>query len=657
MTTFIAVDGEGLTRAGRHDYTLLAASDGSYIESYDDGGLSTVECFDYLLELGANNPGCIIVGFYTNYDVNMIFRDLPEKVLDGLWMGEIRTWRADEKGMRQYRLEYVPNRVLKLSKGFWYIDERTSKSRWYTEQTITWWDCSQFFQSSFVKALREWNAATPETIDEIERMKSKRGEFNASEIEQIRAYCQSECELLVGMMDRVAAALDALELRLSSWYGAGSIASAMLRREGAKHHVVSEWPIAELEGAVMGAYFGGRVETFAIGVIDTPTYNYDVRSAYPAAIAEMPSATAGEWRHADKWEDAKWAVWRCKWNRLTDSETKLTPFPFRHDKRIYWPYEGEGWYHAVETKAALDVFANPERNIAIEVVEGWVYDVGPERPFLSTREMYEARAEYKRNGQPQEKILKLGINSKYGKFAQSKGSKPGQRPPYQCYFLAGAITADCRAKLLRAASLVPPDDLLAIATDGLFSRCDISAQLDVRDELGAWEMAEVESGLMLMQPGVYATPSLGKENKDRAAKGLPVGFAKSRGFSAKALDYATIRNAWESDGLSATLRIPETRFIGFGYALATNNMDIWRTWQEGEKVVRFGGTATKTPSMNADWFGGLIPLVAPPKPAEISAPYERREKTREARADEELSSDAIDSQPDLGDNVFVWNAQ
>lgn len=657
MTEFVALDGEGLTRSdGTHDYTLFAASDGSYIENYDVGGLSTVECFDYLLEVGAGNPGAILVGFYTNYDVNMILRDVPEKVLEGLWMGEIRTWRADEHGYRQYRLECVPNRVLKLSKGFWYVEEKTARSKWYTEQSVTWWDCSQFFQSSFVKALREWKAAPVEVIEEIERMKNKRGEFNPDEIEQIRAYCQKECELLVGIMDRVATALDALELRLSSWYGAGSIASALLRREGGKKHVVAEWEIPELERSVMGAYFGGRVETFGIGVIDTETYNYDVRSAYPSAIANMPSMTEGEWSYSPDYDGAqRWAVWHVKWSRIRPEEVRLTPFPFRHDKRIYWPYEGEGYYHASEVAAALKVFGDGSRNILVEVIDGWVYHESGSRPFAWTRELYEARAEYKRAGQPQEKILKLGINSEYGKFAQSKGSKPNQRPPYQCYFLAGAITADCRAKLLLAASKVPTDDLLAIATDGLFTRSDISSQLDIRDELGAWEMATVEPGLMLMQPGVYATPSLGKTNKEREAKGLPIGFAKSRGFSAKALDYQTIREAWERDGMAATLRIPETRFIGFGYALATNNLDIWRTWQAGEKVVRFGGTSTKSPSINVLFSDGFVPLVSPPAPAAISAPYERRERTRESRKEEELSSDAIDSQPDIGDNIFIWN--
>ena len=58
--TFIAIDGEGITREdGKHEYVLLMASTDEKLVHDDGSELSTVECFDFLLDLAkgtsANN--------------------------------------------------------------------------------------------------------------------------------------------------------------------------------------------------------------------------------------------------------------------------------------------------------------------------------------------------------------------------------------------------------------------------------------------------------------------------------------------------------------------------------------------------------------------------------------------------------------------------
>lgn len=648
MPTFIGIDGEGLTRDdGTHDYVLLAASDGEYIEEYGPGGLSSEQCFEFLLGAGERHKGEILVGFYTSYDVNMMFRDLPESVLEGIWQGGVRTWRAKTGDMYQYRIEYVPNRVLKIRQGAWIWGtdkEGERKATWKTWRAVTFWDCFQFFQMSFVKALRDWKAAPDDVIDHIAGMKDKRGGFEESERTAIRLYCFDEIDLLSKMMGKVAATLEALDINLTSWYGAGSIASALFKKHGVKHHLYRDWD-TDVNDAMMRAYFGGRVETFAVGVIEQASYNYDVRSAYPAAIQHLPSLDGCIVQERDTYDyHERYAVWHVRWYRNTNKPIRFTPFPFRSKKRIYWPHTGAGWYHAEEVRAALDVFGDGKRGITLEVVRGYVIiPANNERPFAWLPELYEARAEYKRQGDAREKPLKLGYNSGYGKMAQSIGGKDGSPPTYQCFYWAGAVTADCRAKLMRAAALAG-DSLLAIATDGLFTSAPVA--LDERDELGAWESTLVEPGLMLIQPGVYATPSLGKE------KG---GFAKSRGFSAKGLNYDALRAAWNERRMSASIEIPETRFIGFGYALATGKLQTqWRRWIAGIKTIHFSGTTSKSidPTSNPD--GTLIRLCAPIAPGEISDPYTPRTRSKDDAKEYELQAELLAAQPEIEDNPFTW---
>lgn len=650
MQRFVSIDGEGLTRGERHDYVLLAAEDGTYIESYDSGGLSTIDCFEYLLALGARNEGAILVGFYTSYDVNMILRDVPSETLLQLWAGNAWTWRA-EGSYQAYRIEYLPNRAFKLSRGFWYWPENpdgtpleNARPRWYREASIVWWDCFQFFQTSFIKALRDWGVESA-SVGEIEEMKARRGMFTESERDRIRAYCALEVEQLTVLMDKVGATLDALNIQLTSWYGAGSIATALLKREGVKRHIVQDWQDEELQTAIMSAYFGGRVETFAIGVVDEGSYNYDLRSAYPAVIQDLPSLAGAVWEHVIDYESrAQWAFWRVRWKGLPP--VRFTPFPYRYKKRIYWPYSGEGWYHADEVRAAVDVFGTD--TIEIEVLEGYVLRTATDdKPFAWVPDVYEERAEYKRRQLPQHVILKLGLNSLYGKTAQSIGPKDGKPPPYQSYVWAGMITAWCRAQMMRAAALVPEADLLAIATDGLFTRTDIGSRLAIEDRLGAWERTEVEPGLMLIQPGVYATPSLT--------------VAKTRGFSNEKLRYEELLEQWDLYGMAGSIEIADTRFIGFGYALATGNMNIWRTWQHGTKRIGMGGTATKFPQMDTLLDKRLVLLEAPSVPSdELSAAYVPRKRINpdslsDFLSDFELQATSLAEQSDFGDNELSWS--
>lgn len=628
---FVALDGEGITRpinsialdvngeertVGQHDYVLLAASTGTYVESYAPNGLSTVECLDYILDTARANPDAILCGFYTSYDVNMILRDVDRDTLAHLWAGDSWTYQNPHAPYSAYRLSYVPNRLFTVSRGWWYQKPDGSYA-WYKECSARWWDSFGFFQSSFVKALRDWNAASDNIIDEISTMKDRRGEFDDAENERIRAYCISECELLVGLMERVSDTLDALDIRVTSWYGAGSVAGAVLRQRGVKEHI--EALTDETQEIAMRAYFGGRIETFAVGVLDVPVWNYDVRSAYPAAIQSLPSMRGARWTRVRKFNHRKypWAIWRVRWR----VDGNLTPFPVRENKRIYYAQSGEGWYHGVEVAAALAVFGD-----AIQVLEGRaMIPATDERPFAFVPELYELRAEFKRVKDPREKMLKLALNSLYGKLAQSIGARNGKLPPYQSYYWAGYITAHCRAAILRAAGQ-NPTAVLTFATDGVFSRARL--ELPESETLGDWESKIIEPGLMLIQPGVYATPDMS--------------VVRTRGFSARSIDYPSLRAVWERDGFGAEIVAPDSRFIGMGYALSAN-FDWWRRWIPGEKHIRMSGSTSKFPRL-ADLASPLVGILPPETSpsAQLSEPF-----TPRARPTYTDPGETLDEQPDM----------
>src|SRR6266498_4902805 len=81
---FIAIDGEGLETSGKQAYALPSASTGESITCKE--GLSTEECLRFILSL--KEKGTELVSFSFSYDVNFIFKDLPEKALLKLYQNE-----------------------------------------------------------------------------------------------------------------------------------------------------------------------------------------------------------------------------------------------------------------------------------------------------------------------------------------------------------------------------------------------------------------------------------------------------------------------------------------------------------------------------------------------------------------------------------------
>lgn len=621
--SFIALDGEGVTRENnRHDYILFAASDGSSIHNLNDGGLSTTECLDYLLSVGERHKKSILVGFFTNYDVNMIMRDLSKEDLAKLRVNGQVTWRSPDNN-KDYKIKYLPGRLFNVSIGMWIKDPQTNKYNWYSEKSVQWWDCSKFFQASFVSVLKSWKVTNQVVIDRIESMKDKRSIFKASDLARITLYCHEECDLLVAVMGKLAGLLADCGITITSWYGAGSVASALMRQNNVKEHLQI---FPEIEPIALAAYYGGRVETFGVGYKDIPTYMYDIRSAYPSAIVTLPSLANAKWEHFDKNVKAKYSIQHVKWSYNKETARFFTPFPYRSKGHIFWPQNGEGWYHGIEVEAARKSGYN------IKVLETWV--LRPEnndKPFLWIKNIYELRQYYKSMDDEREKVLKYPMNSAYGKFAQSNTGR--YDPPFQNYYYAGYITAYCRAKMMELMSNFNDGEVLSIATDGIVTTTT-NDNIAVGEELGEFELKEVEPGMLIVQAGVYMTPTSIKH---------------SRGFASKFMIYPVLATLWDKLKIGAEYVIEDTKFVGYTTALNMKDMSKWRQWVPATKHITFGGNGTKTP----DWLDlsndrSWIKLHPPTEIIGINEPYD-------PAAPELLRLKALFEGLEEGDDWYIGN--
>jgi len=231
-------------------------------------------------------------------------------------------------------------------------------------------------------------------------------------------------------------------------------------------------------------------------------------------------------------------------------------------------------------------------------------------------------------------VLKLGINSVYGKTAQSIG-----QPIYRCPIWAGAITSGCRAQLLRLIAQ-DPGAILSVATDGITSIRPLKPEEPIdtgtadraaaygKPGLGSWESKEVPGGVMLIRPGIalgLTAPIKADEDDDRT---------KARGVGKSVLDRhrELIIRQWHEQG-PVPIEISHTVFRGAKSSISQSGEGFNRSPQYGQWVERTTKLSynpePKRPFHLQD--DGRLSTWAFPQRM-VSARYDRAVMTSEAKA-------------------------
>lgn len=500
--TWLGIDGEGIGRAP-HRYVMLCASTGDgrhdYIENVN--GLPTARALAWFLSLRRFDAR--IAGYYLSYDWTMILRDLPNRQLYKLLRPELRLRPRNEGAgfspvhWNGFRLHFLSG-MMRISRG---------------EESVVVWDVGRYYQCRFVQALESSGIAAP---DLITRMKEERGTWGERDLFRVRSYCLEECRHLARLCEGLEAQHESIGLAPKTWHGPGSTASTLL----AKHEVETfhAKPPAEVEALAACAFFGGRFEQSFIGS-RAGVHSFDVRSAYPHAATSLPCLMHGRWtrrRRAPK--DGAVALVKYRVGNIGDRV--WGPLPCRlADGSIVWPRSGStGWVWNVEFQAARAWRGVEYAGEHWELVKRCSCE-----PFAFVPDLYAARMARPENKQ----VLKLALNSLYGKLAQSAGG--GSR--WSSRVWAGIITATTRARMLELIRAHGDESrLCAIATDGAYTTEPLPL---AGDGLGAWETSE-KGFMTFVRPGIYwasrdilewyGTPTL-----DARAKA--VSAVRSRGVS------------------------------------------------------------------------------------------------------------------------------
>lgn len=543
---------------------LAAGERGDSSHIYHPDGLSFETVCNWLVELP---PKPLFCGFYFDYDANQIIRLLPP-----LHQAQLaKLMRVSYGG---FQIRHTPGK-------------RFSVRRLHDNRRITVWDVSGWAQCSFATLCDQWQLGTEPERAEVKAMKARRGTFETATRNELVRYTTLECKLLSQWVRIVLNLHDECNISLRAYTGPGATASALMRREGWKPPAIPE----TVRSIAERAYYGGRSEISCMGPVSGQVYGYDINSAYPRAIAELPKINEAQWFKAQSYDPQAWGFWFVRWT--LPELSPWGPFPTRSailpggrkSVSLLYPLTGSGWYHSCEVTAALEVCAPG----SIEVLGGLViYPQGA--PFAWVADLAATRLEYKRKGDMRAFPLKVGLNSLYGKLAQRSGVAPLQCMPY-----AAAITAHTRAALMRIAFRYGHSVHL-LATDGILM--STPADVELGSGLGQWELERYDSAFFL-QAGVYWAGS-----KQR-----------SRGIDARALSLEDTAALWSKRKTRATVALPVRRVLSYRLCAHQNKLHLTGTWVESMREVRF----TPEPRRRAwKWVDGRL-LTLPARVAEYTA--------------------------------------
>jgi hypothetical protein len=588
---------------------------------------SFFECCDFIAN-AMNEIGDVtaLVGYGLSYDYTHIMKSLTrEQAL------EMRKPRKFGQGVKIYNsdrvlylVDYFERKSLKVQiyKGgrFW-DDEKKCKIK--PDAQFLLWDTIAFFQSAFVKTCEVWIPDFPD-LELIKTMKAKRGDFANVSHDLIEQYNKAEVVALSLVMGRLWEALrhEAVDLQLKRWDGAGAVAMAILKKFGVKKHLQNtreDFP--GVFQAARHAYVGGRIEQMKCGYKPPSrshtVYQFDIASAYPAAMVHLPSLAGGHWTHGEGSPPPGFSVVRVRWN--LPHNAPFYPFPFRQKSGgVCYPRNGETWVWLPEYEAGLkwaERFRGSDRNPAyIEPLEFYHFiPASDKKPFSFIYDLYAQRAALKKAGETDPSaaaaqiILKLGLNSLYGKCCQQVGShydEDGElkTPPFFQLEYAGFITSYTRATLLTAA-LNAPMEIVSFATDGIISEVDL--KLPLGKALGDWGV-ETCAGVLYAQSGVYHLIK-----HDGKIVSYTRGISKDGGKSGDAL----IDNVCALWAVS-NARVYEARpqMISFGTALMQSQLWEYRgCFHQVIKQMRFNGASNKRDGVNVP-LPSLVRRLAPTAP-------------------------------------------
>ena len=376
-----------------------------------------------------------------------------------------------------YKIHYIPSKCLRIKKG---------------HHSVVFYDIAQFYGSSLVNAYQK---NIGKIDDKYLKMKNKRSQFSPTFYRRntilVRNYCIQDCVFTKRLAEKwIKLFHNAFSFYPARWISSGYLAEKVLINNNVDIPKFDSipYPIQEL---ALKCYYGGRFEILKRGFIGT-AYLYDINSAYPYAITQIPDLSKGRWvRRKSIHKDAKIGFFRI----LTDilDCKNVPPFPFRTNGIIIFP---SGKF---ETYVTLSELLACEKKY-YKILDSYQFipesETNPYREFI--QKMYNKRLELKKKNDPMQFPIKIILNSIYGKTGQKINHVIGNMfNPVIFSFITGYTRAQLYSFVKKHGI---EKDVISFATDSICT----TKKLEVNsDKLGEFSFVESANDVFYLQNGFY----------------------------------------------------------------------------------------------------------------------------------------------------------
>lgn len=445
---------------------LIADSDGRFLDE-----ITPDNTIKFLFHKKYQNSW----NFFYNlgYDAEVILKLLGSELY------RYRKTRKLSFRFQDYKIEYYPNKCLKINKG---------------HHSVLFYDIAQFYDRKSLSIAYQNNIG--KLSESYLAMKDKRSEFSTwyynHNKKKIRNYCIQDCILTKQLAEKwINLFHDAFSFYPAKWPSSGYLAEKVLINNRVNFPKFDSIPY-EIQDLALRSYFGGRFEMLKRGFIGK-AYLYDINSAYPYAITQIPDLVRGKWiQRKSIHKDAKLGFFEIE-SDIPD-HTYIPPFPFKANGQIVFP---SGKFITYVTLAELLACENDSW---YTIRNSWQFvpdsDAHPYKKFIEG--WYQKRLELKQNGSPMQLPIKIILNSIYGKTGQKVNRIIGNlfNP-----VIFSFITGFARAQLYRF--VIKNDierDMVAFATDSICT----TKKLDVdSNQLGEFSFEKSADDVFYLQNGFY----------------------------------------------------------------------------------------------------------------------------------------------------------
>jgi hypothetical protein len=330
----------------------------------------------------------LIVGWNLAYEFTQLFATLPSELNT---MGEYAVlYRLEDAGgkeLARYRVQVFND------KRFSVVIENLA-----TKRRVRFIDGMAFFVTSLDKAGAMLGLGRKVQIE------SKRFTLADLDNELFLAYARQDAYLTRRIGEYIVALHERFDV--ATCITAPSFAARVFRR----HFLTREIPLPEpaLEQAGLNSYHGGKNGYYLNGPKHlTNVYAYDITSAYPEAMRQLPNLEEGTWEYVDHYTGYRHALWcvtarvkRCKWRAF-----------MHHDAKWCEGYIENVWLTSYELDAAIRL-----NEVDLITAHGWQFVGEPGGPLIKYVDTF---FDEKRTSEgAKREAAKLFLNSLYGKFFQ-----------------------------------------------------------------------------------------------------------------------------------------------------------------------------------------------------------------------------------------------